>query len=955
MSDESNYVQYFALMALIVSPALVLYGCTSDLAWLIATRIFIGVLSGFSGRIANCLDIKFVHHIAWVIGLGISSFLSGSLYTSSDYGMQPIEASNKDLKMHPAILGASLNAAVLLLVIVRVRWERGESNSTSRDSVNGSDGYDEVNRVDFLALCHHPKQTDALLSDNTSTRSSTYNILHNSKRRDSPSPSSAYIPSGSESHIALSSSTETTLECGRNPQSFCFHHKPALETIDISSVHSRPVPPPPTPAAARETVEPAVIVPSRYLRGCGEYEEAKRRWLLTLSWRKEFDVDTILSEPQPDFDAIKQYYPHFIHGESKFGQPVYYELLGKINIAKLQEHGVGVHKLLRYYVFITEYIWKEVEPDDDFGQLVTVLDVEGVGVADLMGDALEFMKEASKVIQGHYVERCRKMFIVNAPFFFNMLWRIVSPMLHENTRRKISILGADRSELLEYIDTSQLPEAYGGTGPPLGTSEAERNLRNFVDRLNKQAQPEVPVVAPTATALISPTLSQRGSDTVSPRPRYVSDMSDYETETEGELGHSSVGHGNDLGKSIDGSSFHSSLSTPAVIISRQSDQTSSGSSSPATPQRRMLGGGFVYGMGSLLGTIGGASLEGVRRLSSVVGSVGLGYGGNAAKQAHLGEENAYEYDRKRDMWVLRKPDAAEEASYEDECEKRLVRAIQAAHGMVNDSEFGEEEEEEVTLYSEHLSVAALASLKRSDHRKAAAPVQTSLPPTGQLKRMIDIESVQRIDGDRDSRSTQRAAQKNLLLLVVCVVWKAFLSMVLEMVVAVMFLSGTFFGLALPPVALGLVLLSSCLLLLAGRQVYNYALASSDRRNRIPLGTFRWSVFSMVPAVIAMLSFPYVTEWVRLVIASLVLVATIGGTSLASMGTSLAAEPYPARLSLIYSLSYLVEGGAAALGVMLLRASISSDLSMDVAVVAPFIAASGVGILLATMISFVSLP
>lgn len=941
MSEEhaSNYVFYFSIISLIVFPSLILYGCTSDLAWLLATRVLAGVLSGYSGRVAILLDVKNVHYAAWIMGLGLSCCISGLLYATSDYEMQPIGAATKDLVMHPAIVSASANAAILLLILVRVRCEKVGRCASCRDSVTCNDGYDEVTRGDFLSLCHS-KQTDSLLSDNNSSRSSTYNILR--KNVDKASPISADVPASHESQIALSSSTETTLECARKLEPVNLHRKGAFEKVDISSIHDRPTVSPPKRASTNDEVaveSTAVVVPSRYLRGCGEYEEAKRRWLLTLSWRKEFDVDSILSEPQPDFDVIKQYYPHFIHGESKFGQPVYYELLGKINIAKLQEHGIGVHKLLRYYVFITEYIWEVVEPDEDFGQLVTILDVEGVGVADLMGDALEFMKEASKVIQGHYVERCKKMFIVNAPFFFNMLWRIVSPMLHENTRRKISILGTDKKELLEYIDANHLPEAYGGTGSPLGTSEAEYNLRKFVERSNRQGSPDVPT-----SVLNIPTLSRELGD----RSRYLSDMSEYETETEGELGHSSVGHGNEIGKSIDGSSFHSTLSSPA-IVSRQSDRGPIESSSPT--HRRMPGSGLVYGLGSLIGTIGGASLEGVKRLSHAVGSVALGHG-SAAKQAHLGEENAFEFDSKSGVWVLRKPESAvEDTSYEDECEKRLVRAIQAAQGLVNESDFGEEEE--ITLFSEHPSVAASNHI-RSDHKKMPGSPARNPPVSGDSHLLRDIESDQQQDrGPGAARRSNRRPQKNFSLLVVCLVWKAFLTMVLEMTIAVMFLAGNFFGLALPPVALGLVLLSSCLLLLAGREVYQYTLASSDRRSRIPLGTFRWSLYLMVPAVIAMISVPFVPEWARVVITCLVLSATIGGSSLATMGTSLASEPYQERASLICCIACLAEGGASALGLLLLRASIDSDLSMDVAVVAPFIVASGVGIILSAMISFVS--
>jgi len=70
-------------------------------------------------------------------------------------------------------------------------------------------------------------------------------------------------------------------------------------------------------------------IPTRFIRGCNHnYEEALRRWRATLAWREEYNIDNILREPQPDFDLIKECYPHFIHGTSKFGTPVYYEMLG---------------------------------------------------------------------------------------------------------------------------------------------------------------------------------------------------------------------------------------------------------------------------------------------------------------------------------------------------------------------------------------------------------------------------------------------------------------------------------------------------------------------------------------------------------------------------------------------------------------------------------------------------
>jgi hypothetical protein len=144
----------------------------------------------------------------------------------------------------------------------------------------------------------------------------------------------------------------------------------------------------------------------------GDMEEAARRWRETSAWREREHVDAILREPQPNFALIKECYPHYLHRRDKLGHPIYYELLGRIDLKRLKGQGVSVEETLRYYTYLTEYIWKYVEPDEEHGALLSVLDVDNVGIMDLRGDALEFLKGASKIVQAHYPERSFKMFIV---------------------------------------------------------------------------------------------------------------------------------------------------------------------------------------------------------------------------------------------------------------------------------------------------------------------------------------------------------------------------------------------------------------------------------------------------------------------------------------------------------------------------------------------------------------
>lgn len=57
-------------------------------------------------------------------------------------------------------------------------------------------------------------------------------------------------------------------------------------------------------------------------------------------------------------------------------------------------------------------------------------------------------------------------FIINAPFIFSAIWRVVRGWLDPVTAQKIQILGSNYQEtLLAEIAPEQLPVEYGGTNP----------------------------------------------------------------------------------------------------------------------------------------------------------------------------------------------------------------------------------------------------------------------------------------------------------------------------------------------------------------------------------------------------------------------------------------------------------------------------------------------------------
>jgi hypothetical protein len=140
--------------------------------------------------------------------------------------------------------------------------------------------------------------------------------------------------------------------------------------------------PPPPPKPSKE-------LPLRFLRaGKGNVEEGLKRYDATLQWRKEEKIDTILREPSPNFDLIKEHYPHYFHLTGKAGEPCFYEQPPKTNLKALKQGGVNIDKLLRHYAMVTEFQWQYLERDD-LARSIYIIDLQGIRFLDFAGEVID--------------------------------------------------------------------------------------------------------------------------------------------------------------------------------------------------------------------------------------------------------------------------------------------------------------------------------------------------------------------------------------------------------------------------------------------------------------------------------------------------------------------------------------------------------------------------------------
>uniref|UniRef100_A0A7S2WJ12 CRAL-TRIO domain-containing protein n=1 Tax=Mucochytrium quahogii TaxID=96639 RepID=A0A7S2WJ12_9STRA len=223
----------------------------------------------------------------------------------------------------------------------------------------------------------------------------------------------------------------------------------------------------------------------RFLAGeKGNLAAAKARWIRTCDWRVEGNIDTILEQPHQYYHVLKDNLPNYYMGRGKLGHPVYIDCPGGVKMKALRKAGVKLTDLLFHFTYSTEFLWNVIEPSQD-GRTISILDLEGIGMFDFVGEATDFVKRTIALSSEHYPERARKIFIINAPRFFSGIWSVIKPWLDEETKKKIGLFRTGYTEaLLEEIDVSVLPVKYGGKNEtPLGSSDEDRLLESHVCRV----------------------------------------------------------------------------------------------------------------------------------------------------------------------------------------------------------------------------------------------------------------------------------------------------------------------------------------------------------------------------------------------------------------------------------------------------------------------------------------
>ncbi|KAI0506535.1 CRAL-TRIO domain-containing protein [Xylaria bambusicola] len=167
--------------------------------------------------------------------------------------------------------------------------------------------------------------------------------------------------------------------------------------------------------------------------------------------------------------VLSDYYTQFYHKTDKDGRPCYFEKLGGVDFAALEEKEYTSDKMILNLAVEYE---RMVDPrlpacSRKAGRLVetscSVLDIAGVSILR-PGKIYSYIRQTSAMSGNNYPERMGKMFVINANRWQKGAWTIVQSFLDPVTASKINVLTGPeaKTELPKHIPIENLPASFYG-------------------------------------------------------------------------------------------------------------------------------------------------------------------------------------------------------------------------------------------------------------------------------------------------------------------------------------------------------------------------------------------------------------------------------------------------------------------------------------------------------------
>ncbi|GMH91085.1 hypothetical protein TrVE_jg5035 [Triparma verrucosa] len=262
-----------------------------------------------------------------------------------------------------------------------------------------------------------------------------------------------------------------------------------------------------TPTVSTPTPTPPSYTPPRFLQvHPGDSLKSHVHWReVHLAWREQHGVDAILQTPQSSFAEIKKFAPHLFLGFDRSGNVIFLQRPGLIDFKSLQKSDISSAALLSHFIFTLEYCWRILDPfrpstsPTPTGLMTSLIDLHSLSpLVALHPEKFDFLTKFVQTLSQHYPQRSYLTIIVNAPSWFNKIYKLIQPMLRVKTREKVRIIGnivgdgkaveRNREELRELIGRDVDVEFLFTKGGVAKKGPIEEEFERFASKLKQEEE-----------------------------------------------------------------------------------------------------------------------------------------------------------------------------------------------------------------------------------------------------------------------------------------------------------------------------------------------------------------------------------------------------------------------------------------------------------------------------------
>jgi hypothetical protein len=229
-----------------------------------------------------------------------------------------------------------------------------------------------------------------------------------------------------------------------------------------------------------------------YFRACkGDIGLAQERMQTTMKWRTKTGISKLLKDPTwlaKEKEMRKTLWYDYL-GPDQHGRPVLVERVGRWEVGKVlasirpayyntendktsTEQQNEDNTFLKLHCMSCEKMLqmdrRQKDPPnenpikDDRGQVV-IMDLAGLGPWHLDPRLAIAFGSVAQIDTLHYPDTLAHVWVVNAPYLFHGLSKLVQPFLHPDTFGKFHVSSYVPDELIDCIGKDWLPEELGGS------------------------------------------------------------------------------------------------------------------------------------------------------------------------------------------------------------------------------------------------------------------------------------------------------------------------------------------------------------------------------------------------------------------------------------------------------------------------------------------------------------